>query len=179
MVEQIKGGPRRKNDIVTVEVITATPLSKTDKTRLRQRFADIVGRPVVLKHRVDTNLIGGMIVKLGNKLIDGSLRNKLTALKEELGNGQPIIKQPKSSYRGSAGTGAIEVITAIPRDKSEKTRLAQRLADTVGSPVVLKHRVDTNLIGGMVVKLGNKHTDGSLRNKLTKLKDKLVRRQLK
>ena len=179
MVEQIKGDPRQKKDIVTIEVIAAVPLGKTDKTRLRRRFTDMLDRPVVLKHRVDANLIGGVIMRIEDNLIDGSLRNKLTALKEELGNGQPIIKQPKSSYRGSAGTGAIEVITAIPLDKSEKIRLAQRLADTVGSPVVLKHRVDTNLIGGMVVKLGNKHIDGSLRNKLTNLKDELVRRQLK
>jgi len=84
MVERIKGGPLRKNDIVTVEVITAIPLGKSDKTRLRRRFADMVGNPVVLKHRVDTSLIGGMVVKLGNKHIDGSLRNKLTDLKDEL-----------------------------------------------------------------------------------------------
>jgi len=66
------------------EVTTAVPLDDKDKLRLAQRITDIVGKPVVLKPKVDSSVIGGIIIRVGDKLIDGSIRNKLEALKKDL-----------------------------------------------------------------------------------------------
>ncbi len=67
------------------EVTTAIPLDDEDKLRLAQRITSLVGKPVVLKPKVDPSLIGGIIIKVGDKLIDGSLRSKLMALRKTLG----------------------------------------------------------------------------------------------
>ena len=67
------------------EVTTAIPLDDEDKLRLAQRITSLVGKPVVLKPKVDPSLIGGIIIKVGDKLIDGSLRSKLVALRKTLG----------------------------------------------------------------------------------------------
>ena len=48
-------------------------------------LSDFRGKPVVLKHTVDSGVIGGVIIRVGDKLIDGSIRSKLAALKRELG----------------------------------------------------------------------------------------------
>jgi len=66
------------------EIITAIPLDDEDKLRLAQRLTDIVGKPIVLKPEVDSSLIGGVIIRIGDKLLDGSTRSKLVALKKEL-----------------------------------------------------------------------------------------------
>ena len=66
------------------EVTTAIPLDDEDRLRLAQRITNIVGKPVVLKPKVDPSLIGGIIIRVGDKLIDGSVRSKLEALKREL-----------------------------------------------------------------------------------------------
>jgi F-type H+-transporting ATPase subunit delta len=66
------------------EVITAISLDDAGKLMLAQRITDIFGKPVVLKHSVDSSVIGGIIIRVGDKLIDGSIRSKLTALKKEL-----------------------------------------------------------------------------------------------
>lgn len=66
------------------EVTTAIPLDDDDRLRLAQRLTSIVGGPVVLKSKVDSNLIGGIIIRVGDKLIDGSIRSKLAALKKEM-----------------------------------------------------------------------------------------------
>jgi len=66
------------------EVTTALPLDDEDKLRLAQRLTSLVGKPVVLKPKVDSSLIGGVIIRVGDKLIDGSIRNKLLALKRDL-----------------------------------------------------------------------------------------------
>lgn len=67
------------------EVTTAIPLDDEDRLRLAQRLTSIVGKPIVLKSKVDSSLIGGIIIRVGDKLIDGSIRSKLEALKKEMG----------------------------------------------------------------------------------------------
>ena len=44
----------------------------------------MVGKKVVLKTDVDVSLIGGIIARIGGKLLDGSTRSRLEALKKEL-----------------------------------------------------------------------------------------------
>ena len=44
----------------------------------------MVDRKLVLKTGVDSSLIGGIVARIGGKLLDGSTRNRLTFLKKEL-----------------------------------------------------------------------------------------------
>ncbi len=67
-----------------VEVTTAIPLGEKDRLDLSQRLTDIVKKPIVLKDKVDADMIGGIIIRIGDKLIDGSIRRKLAELKKEL-----------------------------------------------------------------------------------------------
>ncbi|MFC1900238.1 ATP synthase F1 subunit delta [Chloroflexota bacterium] len=69
---------------VTAEITTAITLDNEDNLRIAERLTSIIGKPVVLKTNVDPGLIGGIIIKVGDKLIDGSIRNKLAALKREM-----------------------------------------------------------------------------------------------
>ena len=70
--------------IERAEVITAILLNDEDKLRLAEYLGAVVGKKVVLKPEVDSSLIGGFIARIGGKLIDGSTRSKLDALKREL-----------------------------------------------------------------------------------------------
>ena len=70
--------------IEQAEVITAVSLDDKGKLKLGERLATVSGKKVVLKSGVDSSLIGGIIVRVGGKLIDGSTRSRLAALKKEL-----------------------------------------------------------------------------------------------
>jgi F-type H+-transporting ATPase subunit delta len=63
------------------EITTAIPLEDKDKLDLAKRLTDIIGKPVVIKDTVDPELIGGIIIKIKGRLIDGSIRSKLRDLK--------------------------------------------------------------------------------------------------
>ncbi len=65
-------------------VITTIPLDDEDKLRLEARLGAIVGKKVVIQSEVDASLIGGIVVRIGGKLLDGSIRSRLEALKREL-----------------------------------------------------------------------------------------------
>lgn len=66
------------------EVTTAIPLDDTDNKMLTERLSKVTGKKVVLKSAVDASLIGGVVARVGGKLLDGSTRSKLQALKNAL-----------------------------------------------------------------------------------------------
>ena len=70
--------------IEQAEVTTAVPLDDEDKTRLTERLSAVVGKKVVLKPQVDSSLLGGIIARIGYRLLDGSTSSRLLALKREL-----------------------------------------------------------------------------------------------
>jgi len=70
--------------IEPAEVVTAIPLSDADMQKLSERLSGVTGKKVVLKPEVDSSLIGGIIARVGGKLIDGSTRSQLQALKREV-----------------------------------------------------------------------------------------------
>jgi len=69
----------------TAEVTTAVPLDADYLLKLAQRITEIIGKPVVFKTKVDPSIIGGIVIQVGDRLIDGSIRSKLAALRKELG----------------------------------------------------------------------------------------------
>lgn len=88
MVGDIADGYQRLLDsyrgIEQAEITTAVPLDDEDKLKLEEHLGAVVGKKVVLKPEIDSSLIGGIIARIGGKLLDGSTRSKLTALKKEL-----------------------------------------------------------------------------------------------
>jgi len=75
----------RHRGIVEAEVVTAIPLDDKEKQALGKRLEVIVGQEVVVKPRVDSSLIGGVLIRVGGKLLDGSTRSRLKALNREMG----------------------------------------------------------------------------------------------
>jgi F-type H+-transporting ATPase subunit delta len=74
--------------IEQAEVTTAIELDDEDRQRLEERLGAVVGRKVVLKLKVDSNVVGGIVARIGGKLLDGSTRTKLMALKKALASGE-------------------------------------------------------------------------------------------
>ena len=66
------------------EVITAVELDEVTRKHIEERLAQLTGRKVVLFTKVDPKIIGGMVARVGDWLIDGSLKAKLTGLRERL-----------------------------------------------------------------------------------------------
>ncbi|SNY47467.1 ATP synthase F1 subcomplex delta subunit [Pseudooceanicola antarcticus] len=65
---------------VTAEVTSAAPLSAEQQEKLSAMLADNLGKQVALNTAVDESLIGGLVVKVGSRMIDTSIRSKLNSL---------------------------------------------------------------------------------------------------
>ena len=66
------------------QVKTAVPLSGEQESRLKSQLDRITGKNVEIEKQVDPAMLGGVVVHLGNKIIDGSLRQGLRQLEESL-----------------------------------------------------------------------------------------------
>lgn len=66
---------------VTAEVTSAEPLSEAHVAALKDALKASLGKDVTLDTKVDPSLIGGLVVKVGSRMIDSSLKTKLSSLK--------------------------------------------------------------------------------------------------
>lgn len=66
---------------VTAEVTSAEKLSDAQLTALKDKLKTSMGRDVQVESRIDASLLGGLVVKVGSRMVDSSLRTKLQSLK--------------------------------------------------------------------------------------------------
>ncbi|TDA69747.1 MAG: ATP synthase F1 subunit delta [Clostridia bacterium] len=78
---------RESQGIVEGELTAAVPMAEEEKARLETELSRGLGRQVRLVARVDTALLGGLVVKIGDRVIDGSLRTRLERLRAEMVGG--------------------------------------------------------------------------------------------
>ena len=64
----------------TAEVTSARALSEDELSRLQATLKDIVGRDVAVETRVYPGLLGGLVVRIGSRMLDSSIRTKLQRL---------------------------------------------------------------------------------------------------
>ncbi|MGJ8622835.1 MAG: F0F1 ATP synthase subunit delta [Yoonia sp.] len=69
---------------VTAEVTTAKKLTKAQADKLASTLKAQVGKSVTIKETVDESIIGGLIVKVGSRMIDTSIASKLNALQNTM-----------------------------------------------------------------------------------------------
>jgi F-type H+-transporting ATPase subunit delta len=66
---------------VSADVTSAHPLTEEQRHQLSDTLKASIGKNVQINTRVDPNLLGGLVVKIGSRMIDSSLRTKLGSLK--------------------------------------------------------------------------------------------------
>jgi F-type H+-transporting ATPase subunit delta len=69
---------------VTAEVVSATALTDAQAAQLAETLKAKVGKDVKISATVDESLIGGLVVKMGSKMIDTSIRAKLNSLQNAM-----------------------------------------------------------------------------------------------
>lgn len=71
-----------KRAVAVARVTSAAPLTDAEKTALMKKLQDMSKKTVTLVCSVDPSLLGGAVVEMDGKVIDGSLRHKLQKVKE-------------------------------------------------------------------------------------------------
>jgi len=138
-------------DTALLSLVNNPRISGEEKSQnLKQRLGDV--NPLAIK----------LVLLLAAK-------DKLAALDDIAEEYQALV----DNYRGIEGTEIAEVTTAIPLDNDYQLKIAQRITEIVGKPVMLRPKVDPAIIGGIIIRVGDKLIDGSIRSKLAALRKDL------
>jgi F-type H+-transporting ATPase subunit delta len=70
-----------------VKVTSAQPLTDAQKKEITANLKSKFGKEVVLIEKVDANLLGGIVLRVGDKVYDGSVQGKLQTLKRAVASG--------------------------------------------------------------------------------------------
>jgi len=81
MIRDFRALLARERGEVSADVASAHPLKPEQLNALKDALRVQIGKEVQVNTRVDPNLLGGLVVKVGSKMIDSSLRTKLNNLK--------------------------------------------------------------------------------------------------
>jgi F-type H+-transporting ATPase subunit delta len=84
MVEHFGELLRRERGIALAEVRTALPLDPEQREALSERLAQLAGEKVEMNEVVDEALIGGIAVRIGDRLYDASVRSRLERLRTRM-----------------------------------------------------------------------------------------------
>ncbi len=69
---------------VEVHVTTAVPLTDALRDQLRRKVGEVTGKAADLVERVDNHMIGGVVVKIGDSKLDGTVRRQIDRLRESI-----------------------------------------------------------------------------------------------
>ena len=84
MILQFKDLCRQERNELIIEVASASELSKSNLDEIKKSISAKIDGNIIIKSRCDPSIIGGLILKVGSKLIDTSIRSKLSKLKNNL-----------------------------------------------------------------------------------------------
>jgi F-type H+-transporting ATPase subunit delta len=84
MVEHFADLVRRERGVALAEIRTALPLDETQRAAVVSRLAGLTGEQIEINEVVDESLIGGITVRIGDRLYDASVRNRLERLRARL-----------------------------------------------------------------------------------------------
>ena len=80
MVDEYRGRQR-------VEVTSAVPLDAGEVERISRFVSELIQKEVVVSTEVDEAILGGVIIQIGDQLLDGSVRSRLEGLRRQVRSG--------------------------------------------------------------------------------------------
>ena len=82
--EYVELAQEDKRNLLMADVTTAMPLTPSQEQALAEKLAAMTGRTIKIRQHVDSGILGGIVVRVGDKLLDGSLSHQLSVLQADL-----------------------------------------------------------------------------------------------
>ncbi|HWR29424.1 MAG TPA: ATP synthase F1 subunit delta [Negativicutes bacterium] len=82
--EYVELAKEDKRNLMMADVTTALPLTAGQEQALADKLAAMTGKTIKIRQHVDSEILGGIVVRVGDKLLDGSLSHQLSVLQADL-----------------------------------------------------------------------------------------------
>lgn len=146
-------------------------LALANAARTSKEFAGFLTNPLLTRQQ-QASLMEAMLSNIGAHALTQKFASLLARQKRlpALPYMAELFSETASLARGEISA---EVVSASELKSAEASAIADKLGKMVGKKVAVKTRVNPELLGGVVVKIGSTQFDGSLSGKLQRLKNAL------
>ncbi len=83
LADELKG-------VARAELVSALPLSEVSVDKIQKSLADMTGKEIILNITQDPGLIGGVVARIGDLVLDGSIKTQLMNMKQSLKRGEQV-----------------------------------------------------------------------------------------
>ncbi|WP_138203926.1 F0F1 ATP synthase subunit delta [Haloimpatiens lingqiaonensis] len=73
-----------RNNILLAEVTTVIPLNEQEKNNLKEKLNKIYNKEIIFQENLDKRIIGGVHVKIGDDVIDGTIKTKINEIRRRV-----------------------------------------------------------------------------------------------
>ena len=84
LADHYKALLNKKRNISTAQIITAIEIDEETKNRVKEKLQKVFSKTIEVETQIDKEIIAGMIVKVGDKIIDGSIKTKFENMKKQV-----------------------------------------------------------------------------------------------
>jgi len=155
-----------RHNMIEAEVRTAVKLSDEQKLGLKEKLEKKYNKEIVISEKVDKNLLGGMFIKVGDDVIDGTVRNRFETMKGlmEEKRKDKVYLEDKSKVL----TGVVKTVN--PLTEIQRKNLITNLEKFYERKFVIEEVLDSSILGGIHVTVGEDVIDATIKGKLINFK---------
>jgi len=164
-------------DVVTDSKLNAAAIDR----QLNDFLATLDGSPELAEFFVNPSIAATQKVAILDKMnaklgMQKELRNLLAVLinNDRIGQVHAVAQGYRAELQERMGIRQAEVITARSLDERERAELVVEIGKLAGSRIEATFKLDKDILGGTVVRIGSTVYDGSVRGRLERLRDALV-----
>ena len=84
IVDHFTGLVDEHNKVARGNIISAVPLNDKQLSKIKESLQGLIENELILSNTVDKSIIGGTVARIGDKLIDASLKYKITKMRSDL-----------------------------------------------------------------------------------------------
>lgn len=84
IIPRLKKLMKERYEIMEATVVSAVPLPSDIKTQISDKLYNLTKKKIILETKIDPEILGGLIIKIEDELLDLSLKKKLEKMREEL-----------------------------------------------------------------------------------------------
>jgi ATP synthase F1 delta subunit len=158
------------NKELLADIITNKPLNEEDTKKLRGWLMDFYDREIIINNIIDEAYKDDIKVIIGEDIttkatIDEIVNSEKNKMKKVKSKGCIIDLEEKGKILNAT------VKTVIPLTDEERIRLTKGLEKFYSRKIVIHEEIDDSIVGGVLVKIGNDITDGTVKSKLRYVRD--------
>lgn len=159
------------SDASAVPAVEKDLLALAKVATTSREFSDFLSNPL-LTRKEQADVIAAMLSNIGAHEITRQFAAML-ARQKRLPALSEIANLFSSTAAGARGEIAAELISAKEMKPAEVNAVAEKLSKVYGKKVTIKTRVNPDLLGGVIVKIGSQQFDSSVSGKLQRLRNTL------